>query len=179
MPRSKGYTHARATHPLRLVRKTAGCVRDRCGQCLQDGASAAETAPERGAAMTYSGGFQPQPQPYALSFRPPLIAAQWLHIGTFVLGVVLLFLGFAPWSKEEGADSEGYSAYEGGAGLSPALSFAAGTVALLANLYPLRRTYRGQTRPGPAADHPARHHARQHPERAGRRRPGHDPAIHT
>jgi hypothetical protein len=63
-----------------------------------------------------------------------LTPAAWLHVTTFGLGVLLLFLGFAPWAKPDIAGAEGISAYEGGGGLSSALSFVVGGVSLFAVL---------------------------------------------
>jgi hypothetical protein len=73
--------------------------------------------------------------------RSGLGVTHWLHLATFAIGLVALFLGFAP-AVEAAADlGEDYfgavysvSIYEGGAGLTPALLFTAGFVALLGAL---------------------------------------------
>lgn len=65
-----------------------------------------------------------------------------MHVATFVLGTISLFLGFATW-YEDAAAGVTYSAYEWGSGLAPALTFTAGLVAPLAVVTP------GTKRPGP------------------------------
>lgn len=92
--------------------------------------------------MTYPGGWQPAPQPppSGPQIRLSLDTVQWLHVVTFGLGVLLLFLGFAPWVRIPvrvsflGTVGESLSGYQGGLATTPALAFVAGTLALLAVL---------------------------------------------
>lgn len=114
--------------------------------------------------MSDSGYFPPPPPPstppgypvppgYRLvPARPGLGATHWLHLATFATGLAALFLGFAPAAESSAGISEDYlgavysvSIYEGGAGLTPALLFTAGFVALLSVLPGGRE----RTGPGP------------------------------